>query len=470
MSEKDLVVIGGGPAGYVAALRASQLGAGVTLVEENKLGGVCLNRGCIPTKFLLHATDVYKSMKNSEEYGIEVTGVAMDITKLQQRKTKMISNLVSGVGHLLTSASVEVINGRARLTSPGNIEIDTGQAEKQSLQAKNIIIATGGRSAAVPIPGADSPDIMNYEDLLNLDHVPESMIIIGGGVIGVEMATVLNQIDCKVTIIEMMPRIIPTQDAEMVSVIDGALKADGVNIYCGARVESIESAGDNKKVVFSVDGQTQTIEAESVAITTGQKPNIEGLGLEECRVDVNGGRIVTDESMRTNVPGIYAAGDVTGGMMLAHIGFAEGRIAAENALGQDSAMDYSAVPQCIFTSPEIASVGLSEEESLAQGYQIEIGRFPFAASGMASILGETRGLVKIITEKQYSRIIGVHIAGPSASGLIAEAALAMKMELTPQEIVETIHAHPTLSETFWESALDVTGESLHFPSKNRRKS
>jgi len=470
MNERDIVVIGGGPAGYVAAIRASQLGAKVSLVEENKLGGVCLNCGCIPTKFLLHAVNLYRSISDARQYGIEFTGARIELAKLQESKNRLVTGLVSGVRQLLASGKIEVINGRAKPGSPNQVDITAGNGEKQSIRAEKIILATGGKAARLPVPGADSPEVIDYEGLLSLDRVPESMAIIGGGVIGVEMATVYNRLGCRVSIVEIMPRIIPTHEAEIVSAVDSALRKDGVSIHCGARVETIEGAGDGKRVVFTTDGETQVLKANIVAVTTGQKPNIEGLGLEECGIDANEGGIKVNERMETSVPGIYAAGDVTGGMMLAHTGFAEGKAAAENAIGGDTAMDYQAVPQCIFTSPEIASVGLSEEEAAAQGYQVEAGRFPFSASGMAAILGETGGMVKIVTEKKYRRILGVHIAGPSASNLIAEAALAIKMELTPQEIIETIHAHPSLSEAFWEAALNITGESIHFPSRKKAKS
>ncbi len=469
MNERDTVVIGGGPAGYVAALRASQLGVKVSLIEENKLGGVCLNSGCIPTKFLLHAVNLQRSIGTAGEYGIEVTGAAIGLTRLQEGKNRLVSSLVSGVRQLLAAGKIEVINGRAKLGSSSQVDITTGDGEKQSVRAAKIIIATGGKAVGLPVPGADNPEVINYEGLLSLDRVPESMVIIGGGVIGVEMATVYNRLGCRVSIVEMMPRILPTVDAEIVSVVDSALRKDGVNIYCGAGVEKIEDAAEGKQVSFSIGGEVNKLGAKIVAVTTGQKPNIESVGLDECGVAANEKGIKVNERMETSVTGIYAAGDITGGMMLAHVAFAEGKTAAENATGGEAIMDYQAVPQCIFTSPEIAGVGLSEEEAVAQGYEVEIGRFPFSASGMAAILGETGGMVKIITEKKYSRILGVHIAGPSASNLIAEAALAIKMELTPQEIIETIHSHPSLSEAFWEAALDISGESIHFPSRKKTK-
>jgi len=299
------------------------------------------------------------------------------------------------------------------------------------------------------------------------DHLPKSLVMIGGGVVGVEMATILAKLGCKVSIVEMMPHLLPAQDAEVASILEDALREDGVDIYCGAEVSRIEDIEGGKLVVLSQGRVEQKLEAEAVAVSVGQKPNIEGLGLNECGVVTDKGRIQANERMQTSVPDIYAAGDVVGGIMLAYVGFAEGKVAAENAMGRTSIVDYQAVPQCIFTSPELASVGLTEEEAVAQGYQIRIGRFPFSANGMAAILGERRGMVKIITEQKYSRILGVHVIGPWATSLIAEATLAMKLELTPQEIIATMHAHPTLSEALREAALDVTGETIHFLSKNR---
>jgi len=465
MEKRGIIVIGGGPAGYMAAIRASQLGGKVTLVEERNLGGICVNRGCIPTKFLLHTVDIYQSIKDAGQYGISVAGVNLDLSKVQAGKNKVISTLVSGVEGLLRGNNVEVISGRAKLTQSNQVEIDSGQGKK-TIQAEKVIIATGSKPIVLPIPGADSPDILGAEDMLSLDRLPKSLVMVGGGVIGVEMATILAKLGCKVNMVEMMPHILPTQDAELVAILDQALRGDGIEIYCGAQVTRIEDTKGGKLVTFSDSNKVEKkLEAEAAAVCVGYRPNIEGLGLDECRIAVERGRIQVNERMQTSVPDIYAAGDVVGGMMLAYVSFAEGRIAAENAMGKDTKIDYHAVPQCIFTLPEVASVGLTEEEAVAKGYQLRVGRFPFVGNGMAKILGEQRGLVKIITDQDYGQILGVHIVGPRATSLIPEAALAMKLEATAQDIIATMHAHPTLSEAVWEAALDVTGEAIHFHSR-----
>lgn len=468
MEERDIVIIGGGPAGYVAAIRASQLGGKVTLIESDALGGTCLNRGCIPSKSLLHAVGLYQSMKNAEQYGINATGVSIDLAKMIARKNSVKSMLVSGVQSLLAGNKVEVIKGRAKLTTSSQVEINTEQGQKQTFSAKKVILATGSKPMTLPIPGADSPSgIINAESILDIDYIPKSLLMIGGGVIGVEMATILAKLGSQVSIVEMLPHILPVEDAELTSILGRALTEDGVQIYEGTKVSQIEDIDGGKSVTVSTGGAEKKLEAEVVAIGVGYRPNTGDIGLEAAGVAVNKGAIQVNDNMETSVPNIYAAGDAIGGMMLAYVAMEEGVIAAENATGRNSAIDYQAVPRCVFTLPELASVGLTEEEAIAQEYQIQVGKFPFAANSMAAILGERKGLVKIISEQKYGQILGVHIIGPRATELIAEATLAMKLDVTPQEIIATIHSHPSLSEAFREAALDITGEAIHTLSRKR---
>jgi len=458
--ERELVVIGGGPAGYVAALRAAQLGAKVTLVEEKALGGTCLNCGCIPAKFLLHRANLYRLFKEASSYGLRAQALSFDLAQMQKRKREMVATLVSGIERLLRRMGIEVIRGRAHLKPRRRVEVKGGGV----IETRKIILATGSRPVTLPIQGTSGQGVMSAEDILSLEELPQSMAIIGGGAIGVEMATLLSHLGCRVSLLELMPHLLPSHDTEIASILENAFKKEGVSVYCGAKLERIEDCPAGKKVFFSSEGSTRELEAKAVAICIGFKPNIEGLGLDECDVEVEDGHIKVNERMETSSAGIYAAGDVVGGMMLAYIGFAEGMVAAENALGLVSKVDYQVVPQCIFTSPEVSSVGLTEDEALERGYKLEIGRFPFIANGMAHILGERRGLVKIIAERRYGKVLGVHIIGPGATSLIQEAAAVMKLEGTVEDILSTIHPHPSLSEAVWEAALGVYKRALHFSS------
>ena len=468
MEERELVIIGGGPAGYVAAIRTAQLGGRATVIETDALGGTCLNRGCVPSKTLLHSAELYETMQKSEQFGITARDISVDLVKMQARKNTVIKTHVSGVESLLKGNRVEIIKGRARLLPSRQVEIESGEGQKQVIQARKILLASGGRPISLPIPGADSPSgIISAEKILNLESIPKSVIMIGGGVIGIEMATILAKLGCQVSIVEMLPHILPLEDAELTAMLAKALRDDGVQLYEGTRVSQIEDGPGGKAAVIS-DGKTeQKLEAETVVIAVGYRPNTEGLGLEEAGITINRGAIQVNERMETSVPDIYAAGDATGGVMLAYVAMEEGSIAAENMMGRNASIDYGVVPRFTHSLPELASVGLTEEEARAQGCEIKTGRFPFAANSVATILDERRGLIKIITEPEYGQILGIHILGPRATELIAEATLAMKMEATVPDIVATLHAHPSLSEAMHEAALDVTGETIHYPSKNR---
>ena len=468
MEEREIVVIGGGPGGYVAAIRAAQLGGKVTLIEKDTLGGTCLNRGCIPSKALLHSVELLQSIKEAGQHGIDVPSVSVDLARMMARKNRIVSQLVSGVGGLLSANKVEVIKGTARLKAGKQIEVTDAQGQMRTLQAQKIIIATGAKAIKLPIPGADSPTgIIPAESILNISAVPKSLLMIGGGVVGLEMTTILTRLGGKVTVVEMLPHVLPAEDEELTNIITKSLQDDGVAVYTGAKVTKIEDAPGGKLVtVVARDGEKK-IEAEIVAIAVGYRPDTADLGLEEASIAAVKGAIQANQHMETNVPGIYAVGDCIGKIMLAYIAMAEGEAAADNAMGKDTCMDYNVVPRCVFLMPELAAVGLIEADAVTNGFQVKVGKFPFAANGMAAILGERRGMVKIVTEEKTGQILGVHIVGPRATDLIAEATLAMKLELTAEEIIATIHSHPSLSEAVREAALDISGEMIHFISRKK---
>jgi len=461
MEKKSIAVIGGGPAGYTAAIRASQLGARVTLIDKQEPGGACLNRACIPTKFLLRSVEIYQLIKDSARYGVSVSETGIDMAEVQSRKSKMVSTLKTGLAGVIEMNDIEVVKGCARLTPEKSIEITDERGNKCNIGAEKVILATGSRAVNLNIPGADSLEVLFVDDILNLNYVPESMIIIGGGMVGVEMATILAKMDCRVSLIEMMPHILPNEDAEITVVLEGALKRDGVRIYTGSVVTRIDADDKNKKVVISARNVEKSLGAESIAIAAGYEPNIDEQSIDKCGIAMSDGCIKVDEHMQTSVADIYAAGDITGGMMLAYVAMAEGRVAAENALGGHLKIDYQVVPRCIFALPEVASVGLTEDEAKAQGCKVKSGRFPFAANSAANILGERRGMVKIVADEENSKVLGVHIIGAGAVNLISEATLAIKLGATLDDIKNTLHAHPTLSEAFWEAALDASGETIH---------
>jgi dihydrolipoamide dehydrogenase len=465
MEERTIAVIGGGPAGYTAAIRASQLGAKVTLVEKNKIGGACLNWACIPTKFLLHSVGIYQTIKNAEKYGITIDGISLDMVKVQSRKNALVSRLITGLNEIMDMNDIEVINGCARLTPEKEIEIDLGEGSKRVIKAGKIILATGSTTSKLTVPGADIPGIMFAKDILDLDYVPQSLVMIGGGVVGVEMATILAKLGCEVSLVEIMPRILPGEDSDITKILEGALRKDGVSVHTGAVVKNIKANGKNKQIIILVKNVEKKLTAEAVAVAIGQRPYIQGLGLDKCGIAYGDDGIEVNKHMATTASGIYAAGDVTGGTMLAYVAMAEGNIAAENAMGRHSAINYQSVPRCAFTLPEVASVGLTEDEATAQGFQVKCGRFPFAANPAATILSERRGMVKVVTEQKNSRLLGVHIIGPGAVNIIAEATLAIKLGATVEDIRTTLHPHPTLSEAFREAVLDANGGAIHF--KNR---
>ena len=471
MEEKDVVIIGGGPAGYVAAIRASQLGAEVALIEKDKLGGTCLHRGCIPTKTLLRGVELISLVNKAKNYGINTGEVTVDIAKMMKRKDKIVQMLEIGIHSLMKSNTIEVIKGRGELISATQVEVETEKGQKRAIQTKRIILAPGSIPAAVHIPGADSPGVINTNDALKLHQIPESMVIIGGGAIGIEFATIFAKLGVRITLVEMLPQIIPAEDSELALSLEKSLAKDGVQIFTGAQAIGIEDKPSGAKLVIISTGQGERkCEAQLVLITTGREPNIEGLGLERIGVAITKDGIKTNEKMETNIAGIYAAGDAAGGILLAHVASAEGMIAAENALGGNSKIDYEVVPRCIYTMPEIGTVGITAKEAERKGLPVKVGIFPLAANSKALILGERGGFIKIVTHAESGEILGFHIFGPQATELVAEATLAMNMKGTVHEILSTLHAPPTLYEAIREAALEMQGIPIHILAKGERLS
>ena len=464
MKQSDVVIVGGGPAGYVAAIRASQLGGKVILIERDSLGGTCLNRGCIPTKALLHSVGVLESARKGKDYGVNVEGISIDFVKMMSHKNTVVNTLVTGVQYLMKSNAIEIIKGTGKVISPTEVEVDSGQ--KENVKGNSIILTPGSIPSVVPIPGVDGSGVITSDDALQLTEIPDSLLVIGGGAIGVEFATIFAKLGTEVTIVEMLPQIIPTEDLELATSLKGVLEKDGIKILTSTQVKSIEDDSEGDKLVTITTGEAeQKLTAELVLVAVGRKPNIAGLGLEEVGIKTERGSITVNDRMETSIPGIYAAGDAVGGILLAHVASAEGEVAVENALGKDAVMDYGVVPRCIYTMPEIAAVGLTESQAKEKGLNLKVGRFPFTANSKALILGQRDGFIKVLSDAGSGEIFGVHIFGPQATELIPEATLAMEMEATVSEISSTIHAHPTLSEAIREVALDAEGIAVHMPKK-----
>ena len=462
MADKiDIVVLGGGPGGYVAALRAAQLGAKVTLVEKENLGGVCLNWGCIPTKALIRTAEVFSLAKRGAEFGVLVEAPRLDWKKAQERKQKVVNQLVGGVGMLLNRAKVQVIKGTGRLISPTAVEVTGPDGNKQKIEAAKIIVATGSSPMPLPIPGIDNPNVLDSTGALALEAPPKSLLIIGGGVIGVEFACLYNVLGVQVTVVEMLDRLTPLVEKSIGEALGWIFSTRRIATHLSSKVAKIEPAPGGVTVTVTTGSGEKKIEVEKVLAAVGRRPNVANVGLDEVGVKYDRGGIKVDETMRTNIPSIYAVGDAVGGMMLAHLASRHGVVAAENALGHAARMNYRAVPSCIFTIPEAASVGLSEDEARQKGYQVLIGQFPLNSNGKALIEGESDGFVKVVADAKYGEVLGVHIVGPHASDLILEATLGITLENTITEIDAAIHPHPTLGEAVAEAMLAVNNQAIH---------
>ncbi len=459
-----VAILGAGPGGYVAAIRASQLGAEVTVIEENEVGGTCLNKGCIPTKTLIASAELLHRARNAKDFGLEFNGtIAPNIQKILERKDRVVSTQVKGIRSLFKSWGIRCLDGKGFIISPKRIRVTLKDGSIKEVETDRIIIATGSRPANIPTFPFDGVNILSSDDALMLDKIPASILIIGAGVIGCEFAFIFKEFGSDVTMVEMLPHAVSTEDEEISMLLERELKKKKIKLLTNIRVEGVDLKDGIVSARLS-DGKI--IEAEKVLVSIGRAINSDNIGIEDLGVKKGSkGEILVDRSMRTNIEGIYAIGDVVGGLMLAHLASREGIVAAENAMGSRSEINYDVVPSTIFTSPEIASVGLRERDAIDRDIKIKIGRFQFRALGKAHAMGEIVGLIKLIADKETGRLLGAHIIGPHASDLIHETALAVENGLTAKEIARTIHAHPTLSEGIMEAAEDLHGYAIHAPKK-----
>lgn len=453
----DIVIIGGGPGGYVAAIRAAQLGARVLLAEERELGGTCLNRGCIPTKAMVHCAHIYSEAMRGADIGLSFSDLKLDFAGVVRHRDKVVSTLVQGVAGLLKGNGIEAVRGKAQIPAPGKVQIG-----ERTVETRHIIIATGSVQGKPPIPGIDSPGVVDTDAILQADTLPQSILVLGGGVVGVEFASIMAAFGVDVTLVEMLPGLLSTLDSELGKRLAICLRKAGVKIHTGTRVCSIAQGPGGLGVELEGKKGSQQVTVQQVLLAAGRMPHFGGLDLDALGVayDRRTG-IKVDETMATNVPGIWAIGDCVGNLMLAHVASHEGIVAVENIMGNGARMDYRAVPSCVFTNPEVASVGLSEDEAREQGLDYKVAKFPFMANGKALAQNATDGLVKIVAAAD-GEILGVHILGAHASDLIAEATVAVHQRLKAEELVGIIHAHPTLAETVAEAAHGLAGGYLHY--------
>ncbi len=456
----DVVLVGGGPAGYVGAIRAAQLGASVCLIESNKLGGTCLNVGCIPTKALYESAHILQKVLGASPFGIDVETCKLNFPKVMERKQQIVNQLVAGIGFLVKKNKIQLIEGTATFLDAKTIKV-SGKSEME-ITGDKIIIATGSSNATPPIPGINGKDVIDSTGALELKAVPKRLLIIGGGVIGCEFADIYRSFGSEVVIVEVLPALVSGLDKELSKKLAEDMQKRGIRLYLNSKVKEIR---DNKAVGKTVLIETKDgeilIDTDIVLVTTGRKPNTSGLGLEKTGIELERGYIKTDDYLQTNIPGVYGAGDVIGRDMLAHTAYEEATIAVENALGARRIMDYKAVPKVVFTYPEIASAGMSEEEACNKNLDVIVSKVSLHGNGKALIMGESGGFMKIVADKKYNQIIGFHFFGPNASEMIALGTYAIKMESTLEDLRETIFAHPSVSEVVKETVLSALGIPLH---------
>lgn len=460
--EADIVVIGGGPGGYVAAIRAAQLGFKTVLVEENHLGGICLNWGCIPTKALLKVSELYHQIQHADEMGIQVKGVSVDIGKIIQRSRDVATKLASGIGHLMKKHNIQVIEGRGQLNGPGVVKVTNKDKKIADIKSKHIILATGARARVLPNMEPDGKYIVTYKEAMVPTSLPKSLAIVGSGAIGIEFASFYNTLGVDVTVLEAAEQILPVEDTEISVLARRQFEAQGMKILTGVKVSSVKAQGQKAIVAFSAEGKDKVLEVERVIMAIGIVANTENLGLTGTRVQLQKGHIVTDGHGRTEEPGVYAIGDVTGGPWLAHKASHEAVVCVETIAGlKTHPLQVNNIPGCTYCYPQIASVGLTESKAKAAGYTLKVGKFPYAANGKAIAIGETDGLVKTIFDAKTGELLGAHIIGAEATEMINGYLIGKTMEATEADFMHTIFPHPTLSEMMHESVLQAYEKALH---------
>ncbi len=458
----DLIVIGSGPGGYVAAIRASQLGLKTAIVEKESLGGICLNWGCIPTKALLKSAEVFEYINHAADYGIKVGSSEVDFEALIKRSRGVADGMSKGVQFLMKKNKIDVITGTGKLKSKGVVEVSAPNGPTQEYTANHIILATGGRSRELPNLKQDNKKVIGYRQAMMLPKKPESLVVVGSGAIGIEFAYLYNAIGTKVTVVEYLDNIVPLEDEEVSKQLARILKKQGINIMTGSNVESVDTSGELCKVHVKTAAGTEVLEASIVLSAVGISTNIEGIGLEEVGVVTDRGKVVVDDFYRTNIEGVYAIGDIVKGQALAHVASAEGITCVEKIAGLNpEPINYNNIPACTYCSPEVASVGYTEKAAKEAGYEVKVGKFPYSASGKASAAGAKDGFVKLIFDAKYGEFLGAHMIGHNVTEMLAEVVTARKLEATGHEIIKSIHPHPTMSEAVMEAAADAYGEVIH---------
>ena len=458
----DIIVIGGGPGGYVTAIRASQLGFKTAVVEKESLGGVCLNWGCIPTKALLKSAQVYDYLKHVDQYGLKAESIDKDFSAVVTRSRNIANGMSKGVQFLMKKNKIDIIEGFGKVKTGKKIDVTTSNGKTTEYSADHIIIATGARSRELPNLPQDGKKVIGYRKAMTLDKQPSSMIVVGSGAIGVEFAHFYNAMGTKVTIVEYLPNLVPLEDQEVSKQFERSFKKEGIKVMTNASVESVDTSGKNIKATVKTKKGEEILEADIVLSAVGIKTNIENIGLEDVGIITDRDKILVNDWYQTNIPGYYAIGDIVPGPALAHVASAEGITCVEKIAGLHSeAIDYGNIPGCTYASPEIASVGLTEEQAKEQGYELKVGKFPFSASGKATAAGTPDGFVKVIFDAKYGEWLGCHMIGAGVTDMIAEAVLGRKLETTGHEVLKTIHPHPTMSEAVMEAVADAYDEVIH---------